>query len=109
MKIKTKKLFNLIFNSQYSEPYRIYWYRIHGPEQRQLFITMWPKLKTIKTKNSSDDPQMFYHSVHKADFSASICCKERWELTHYLKKSLEVNGHSQKYQADVERHQFLTY
>lgn len=76
--------------------------------RRQVFKTEWPKSKTIKTNNSSDDYQIFYHSVHKAEFGASICCRERWELTHYLKKPLEVNGHSQKYQTDVKRCQFLT-
>lgn len=64
------------------------------------------KTKNNQNKGGSDNYLMFYHSVHKDEVDVSICCNERWELPHYLKKPLKENGHSQKYQTDVKRCHF---
>lgn len=35
------------------------------------------KTKAMKTKGSSDDPQLLCYSAHIGEFSASICCNEK--------------------------------
>ena len=95
----------MFFNSQYSELTEFL-----DIEPNELDKGIYNSVIITKDKKNrdTDDPKMFYYSVHKAELHVSIFCKERWELTHYLKKPLEVNGHLQKYQADVKRCQFLT-